>query len=143
MQFNVCMKRFLPFLLVIWSLEGLAQIEGEDYFLLSIYFGGGSFYIDEQGAQDLYEFLDAIENIENYSISIHGHTDNIGGVAYNEWLAEMRSETVIQLMEMHEIDREMITKKDFGLFNPLYDNSTWQGRELNRRVDIILWPISM
>ncbi len=120
-----------------------AQEEGKDYFLHSIYFGGGSYYIDEYSEEGLFEFLDAIENIENYSISIHGHTDNIGPADWNKWLAQMRSESVILLLEKRNIDREMISKKDFGKFNPLYDNSTWQGRFMNRRVDIILWPISM
>jgi flagellar motor protein MotB len=34
----------------------------------------------------------------------------------------------------------MITIQDFGQFNPLFDNSTWEGRRKNRRVDVIVWP---
>ena len=37
------------------------------------------------------------------------------------------------------LKKEAIEIKDFGLFNPVYDNSTGYGRRMNRRVDIILW----
>ena len=137
------MVKLISFILLVYATELIAQEEGKDYFLHSIYFGGGSYYIDEYDEESLYEFLDGIQNIENYSISIHGHTDNIGSVAYNKFLAEMRSDAVIRLLENYNIDRDLISKKDFGKYNPLYDNSTWEGRRLNRRVDIILWPISM
>ena len=117
-----------------------AQQFGEPSFVKSVYFGGGSFYVDYDQMEELQQFLDSIPNLQNYLITVHSHTDNIGGVEYNEWLSEMRSESVIEVLIEHEkLEREMIEIQDFGLFNPIYDNSTWQGRRMNRRVDIILW----
>lgn len=73
-------------------------------------------------------------------ITVHSHTDNVGGSEYNEVLSESRSQSVIKvLLGNKKIKREAIEIKDFGLFNPTYDNSTNYGRRMNRRVDIIFW----
>ncbi|MCK5278818.1 MAG: OmpA family protein, partial [Cyclobacteriaceae bacterium] len=81
-----------------------------------------------------------IHNIDQYNITIHSHTDNIGGVEFNEWLSQMRSQSAMDQLLINNIRQEMIEIKDFGLHNPVYDNSTWEGKLKNRRVDIFLWP---
>lgn len=118
----------------------LAQGFGEPSAIRSVYFRGGSYYVDRAQSTELQQFLDSIPNIHNYVITVHSHTDNVGGKEYNEWLSEMRSEMVIEELILNEkVKKEVIEKKDFGLFNPIFDNSTWEGRRKNRRVDIILW----
>jgi len=107
----------------------------------SIYFGGGSFYIDEMQSEELSQFIAKHLSTGQFNITVHSHTDDIGGAEYNAWLSQMRSETVIQKLIESLIEREAIQIKDFGQFNPVYDNSTWEGRFKNRRVDVILWPI--
>ena len=117
-----------------------AQQQGEPSFIKSIFFRGGSAYVSFQQSQDLVNFLDSIPNLQDYLITIHSHTDPRGGVEYNEILSQMRSESVIEELKLNEkIIEDVIEIKDFGLFNPVYDNSTWYGRRMNRRVDIILW----
>ena len=119
---------------------GLAQKFGEPSAIRSIYFRGGSYYVDREQTQELQHFLDSIPNLHNFLITVHSHTDNVGGKEYNEWLSQMRSESVIEeLISNERVKPEVIEIKDFGLFNPIYDNSTWEGRRKNRRVDIILW----
>jgi len=118
-----------------------AEPERQPAHMFSIYFGGGSWEIDGQQITDLDQFINGIPNILQYDITIHSHTDNIGGADYNAWLSQMRSQaTVYQLMQL-SLPPEMMQIKDFGQYNPVYDNSTWMGRIKNRRVDIILWPI--
>ena len=107
----------------------------------SIFFGGGSYYIDEGQVLELEEFIDALPDIEQYTISIHSHTDNIGGVEYNNWLSQMRSESVIHELILQNIPYDKIYIKDFGEYNPVFDNNTYKGRRMNRRVDIIFEPI--
>lgn len=109
----------------------------------SIYFGGGSYYVDELQLEELYQFMDSIPNIFQYHITVHSHTDNIGGAAYNEWLSEQRSNAVIEKLLRRAIPEELIQRRDFGQYNPVFDNDTWIGRMKNRRVDIIFWPIVM
>ncbi|WP_435356349.1 OmpA family protein [Emticicia sp. SJ17W-69] len=107
----------------------------------SIYFGGGSAYIDRQQAQELYDFVKSIKHLEYYEINIMSHTDNIGGREYNEYLSRMRSKSVIDLLRAMEISQEKLRFKDFAFEAPAYDNNTWEGRERNRRVDIQFKPI--
>lgn len=118
-----------------------AQEEPEAYILKSIYFGGGSYYVDDYQFEELKHLVDSVKDIRDYTITIHSHTDNIGGAAYNEWLSEMRGNAVIQKLLNLDFQSNQIEKRDFGQFNPVYDNDTWEGRRKNRRVDIIFWPV--
>ena len=108
---------------------------------ISIYFGGGSHYISEEQKVKIQQFISNIPHVEQYSITIHSHTDNIGGVEFNDWLSQMRSHSAQEQLLLNNIKQNMIEIKDFGLHNPVYDNSTWEGKRMNRRVDIFLWPL--
>jgi outer membrane protein OmpA-like peptidoglycan-associated protein len=110
-------------------------------YLKSIYFGGGSYDIDNEQINELFQLIDSIPNIERYQISITSHTDNIGGKAYNEWLSGKRSEVVLDYLLLKKLKRENIFIKDFGQENPWYNNNTHQGRIRNRRVDIVFSPL--
>ena len=124
--------------------QGGAATDGpEPQHIFSIYFGGGSWYIEGQQVNSLDEFINSIPDILQYNITIHSHTDNIGGAEYNAWLSQMRSETVVQQLMQFNIPKELMEIKDFGQYNPVYDNNTYLGRLRNRRVDIILWPIAL
>lgn len=129
--------------LVTLSLQAQDKPQEPKMHIYSIYFGGGSYYIDGQQIQGLSDFIDAIPNIENYAISVHGHTDNIGSVEYNNWLSNMRTEKTLDELVKKNIPRDIITISDFGEHNPVYDNSTHQGRIMNRRVDVIIKPLIM
>ena len=108
----------------------------------SIFFGGGSYYIGDDQIGELYHWLDSIPNLlEKYQIHLISHTDPIGGKDYNEWLSKMRSEAVQQILLEKPIPEHKITIKDWGMENPVYSNTSWQGMQLNRRVDVILYPI--
>lgn len=108
----------------------------------SIYFGGGSYYITEDQIADLYHWLDSIPNVlDKYDIQLISHTDPIGGKEYNEWLSEMRSSAVFDVLIEKAVPERKISVKDWGLDNPVYSNNSWQGMRMNRRVDVILYPI--
>ena len=136
------MIRKLLFLFFIFCIKYPST--GQDSKLIrSIYFGGGSYYIDDVQKNDFINFLDSIPNIQEYTITIHSHTDNIGGAAFNKRLSELRSWSAEQIIVPNYAKDEAVEIQDFGQFNPLYDNSTTLGRYKNRRVDIIFWPISL
>lgn len=123
--------------LLLTGYSGLCQ---EPSYQMSIYFGGGSYYITEDQREDVTEFLSNIINVDQYNITIHSHTDNIGGVEFNDMLSKRRSQSAMDQLLLNSIRQEMIEIKDFGLHNPVFDNSTWEGKLGNRRVDILLWP---
>lgn len=110
------------------------------YKTVSIFFGGGSYYIEEEEKKKVRDFF-FNEILTNFEIHIHSHTDNIGGVKFNEWLSKMRSESAFNLLVDDGIPTNKVFIKDHGLYNPEFDNSTWDGRLKNRRVDIVLWPL--
>ena len=108
----------------------------------SIYFDGGSYYIDEFQATELANWLDSIPNLlDKYEIQLISHTDPIGGFEYNQWLSRMRSEAVFYLIVTKDIPEKKIHIKDWGLENPVYDNTSMAGRMMNRRVDVIVRPV--
>jgi outer membrane protein OmpA-like peptidoglycan-associated protein len=129
-------------MLILFSGVSFAQPAPKDEIRMSIYFGGGSYYIDEAQATELYRWLDSIPNLlEKYDIQLISHTDPIGGKEYNEWLSQMRSEAVQQLLHQKQIPDHKISAKDWGLENPVYSNESFNGMQMNRRVDVILYPI--
>ena len=113
--------------------------EGPPY-IKSIFFGGGDYFIDKRQEQELNDFLDSIDGLEQYQIIVTSHTDTIGSLSYNQWLSNMRSLSTIQLLELRGIPQSTIQKKDYGELNPDFDNSTWEGKLRNRRADVILIP---
>ena len=126
------------------SLKLQAQQETQpEYYIFSIYFGGGSYYVTPDQEQELYKWLDNIPAVEQHQISVHSHTDNIGSKQYNDWLSQMRSDAAIEKLIDHGIPPDRITIEDFGELNPVYDNSTWEGKLKNRRVDVIIKPIEL
>jgi len=133
------------FTIVLFSIALVAhgqQHREADQIYKSIFFGGGSYDIDDEQAGTLVQWLDSIPNLlEKYEIHLVSHTDPIGGKEYNEWLSEMRAQGVQQLLLDHSIPEHKISKKSWGLENPIYSNDSFSGMQMNRRVDVILYPI--
>lgn len=128
--------------LLLILLPGCAWAQQKEEIRKSIYFDGGSYFIDEYQVNDLYHWLDSIPNIlEKFEIQLISHTDPIGGRRYNEWLSKMRSESVHELLIQKNIPESIIHAKDWGLDNPVYSNESFGGMIMNRRVDVILHPV--
>jgi outer membrane protein OmpA-like peptidoglycan-associated protein len=128
--------------ILLLSVSVLAQ-QQYDEIRKSIFFGGGSYYVDDDQIEELYDWLDSIPNLlDKYDIHLISHTDPIGGKEYNDWLSKMRSEAVEQIiLNRGDISERKITIKDWGLENPVYSNTSYGGMQMNRRVDVILYPI--
>lgn len=116
------------------------KIDNQDR-MISIFFDGGSYYIDDNQFNRLEDFINEIEDIREFEIELHGHTDNIGSIEYNQYLSTMRSQATYNLLIMFHIDPKIITRHDFGELSPVYSNDTWRGKLHNRRVDIIFKKI--
>lgn len=133
-------RSMLLILTFLFSKDAIAQ--HRDEIIKSIYFGGGSYAIDESQQKALSDWLDSIPNLlDRYEIELISHTDPIGGKRFNEWLSQMRSETVFQILTDMSIPEKMIHIKDWSFDNPVYSNETFQGMIMNRRVDVIVRPV--
>lgn len=121
--------------------ESVSEVDPNKPLIKSVFFGGGSYYIDGEQVDELKDFLGTIPDINMYTITIHSHTDNIGGMEYNAWLSQMRSESVAYELIMQNVPGNSIHIKDFGQGNPSFNNQSYRGRLMNRRVDIIFEQI--
>jgi outer membrane protein OmpA-like peptidoglycan-associated protein len=77
---------------------------------------------------------------KGYVIEIAGFTDSTGGLQKNRILSQRRADSVIHyLVDNHQIPlRRIVTPYGYGKTNPIADNSTRDGREQNRRVEVKL-----
>ncbi len=79
------------------------------------------------------EFLKTYPNAKGV---IEGHTDNVGGAAYNQKLSERRAQAVVNyLVKKYGIDPARLEAKGYGLTKPIASNKTAEGRQKNRRVE--------
>lgn len=144
------MKKTLTFFLSIFCFASLAICQEADPDnpndhepkIKSIYFGGGSYTIDSKQANDVLEWLDGIENIHMYQITIKSHTDNIGSKRFNQYLSEMRSESAFLLLQQFPTDLFNIRVNDYGEQAPDFRNNSRENQFRNRRVDIILMKVN-
>ena len=79
---------------------------------------------------------DSLSAAPGINVEIGGHTDSRGSDAYNEKLSERRSESVMQYLIGRGIGSERMSAHGYGESNPVADNETDEGRELNRRVEL-------
>ena len=71
--------------------------------------------------------------------TIEGHTDNTGSAAYNQLLSERRANAVRQMMiGKHGIDASQINAVGMGQNSPAMSNDTAEGRNANRRVELVM-----
>lgn len=87
-----------------------------------------------------YTMLDEVADImlknPNVSFSVSGYTDNKGTVSYNNKLSQRRANEARTYLISRGVEIDRVTAKGYGKLNPKYDNSTPQGMQLNRRVEI-------
>ena len=71
-------------------------------------------------------------------LEVEGHTDNVGGESYNQGLSEKRAGAVQEYLVNQGLGSDSVTAKGFGETMPIAENTTAQGRQQNRRVEIIV-----
>jgi outer membrane protein OmpA-like peptidoglycan-associated protein len=71
-------------------------------------------------------------------ITVEGHTDNVGNVESNQRLSEQRSHAVLAFLIEQKIPTTAVDTAGFGEARPVASNDTPEGRQQNRRVEIIV-----
>jgi len=72
------------------------------------------------------------------SLVIEGHTDNVGTDTYNQTLSQSRADSVKAFLLNLGVAGNRITAYGKGKSSPVADNSTESGRQMNRRVEVII-----
>lgn len=109
---------------------GKAEIYG-------IYFDFASDRIKEESEPVLAEIAKVMAQNPSWTLSVEGHTDNIGGDAFNVNLSQRRSAAVRQaLLTRYQVAGSRLTTNGFGASRPKDTNETLAGRARNRRVEL-------
>ena len=74
---------------------------------------------------------------KDVKVEVAGHTDSQGSDAYNHKLSHQRAEVVREYLIGKGVPAENLTFKGYGETNPVASNDTKEGREQNRRVELI------
>ncbi|MGA3327941.1 MAG: OmpA family protein [Terriglobia bacterium] len=72
------------------------------------------------------------------NIEVDGHTDNVGGDEYNQNLSEQRAGSVRDYLVAQGVTTNSVTAKGFGKTQPVGTNDTAEGRQINRRVELVV-----
>ena len=95
---------------------------------------------------DFYRVLDSValvlNEFEKTYIDVTGHTDNTGSAALNQRLSEARANSVARYLESQKVVAQRFVTTGHGFRQPIASNDTPEGRALNRRVEIILTPVT-
>ena len=103
-----------------------------------ILFGVNSANIRPESTPTLEEIGAMLESYPDLRIAIEGHTDSQGDDAYNQELSERRAAAVRQyLIEAYGIAANRLEAAGYGESRPVADNETPEGRQQNRRVELV------
>lgn len=104
--------------------------------LENVFYATASFELDIRSNSELNKVADFLNDNPTVTISIEGHTDNIGSKSANISLSKNRAKSVYQYLVERGIDKSRLSSKGFGSSEPVADNESEEGRRKNRRTEI-------
>ncbi|HEY0930568.1 MAG TPA: OmpA family protein [Gemmatimonas sp.] len=103
-----------------------------------IYFDTGKDVIRPESTPTLKEIAAMLREHADLRLTIEGHTDNVGAAPANLTLSQRRADAVRQaLVSEYGIDGARLTAKGLGQTVPAAPNTTPEGRQQNRRVELV------
>lgn len=105
---------------------------------LQVSFDSEGTAIDSASQEQLLELATILMICPYFDVRITGHTDASGSEAQNLRLSRERAESVAAFLRSFGVDDEMLSARGAGSSVPLADNSTPEGRALNRRIEFTL-----
>jgi OOP family OmpA-OmpF porin len=100
----------------------------------NIYFKTGSYILLPISNKSLDEVAEILRQNSSIKLMIEGHTDNIGKDSSNQSLSKKRANTVVNYLISKGIDSARLKAIGYGAQRPIVENTTSEGRALNRRV---------
>lgn len=122
-------------------LKGVVYISLADNML----FKSGSYEISPGAMDILGKIAKIIKDYNEYDVLVEGNTDNVPisrtNIRNNWDLSALRASSVVQvLQDRFDVNPSRLTAGGRGEYNPISTNATAQGRQLNRRTEIIITP---
>lgn len=105
--------------------------------------GTGSFDVNSatlkaESAAKLDNLVAFLNEYPQANVEVVGYTDTSGAAAYNQKMSEKRAESVANALVEKGIDASRIQARGEGENNPIASNDTLEGRQQNRRVEVIV-----
>jgi outer membrane protein OmpA-like peptidoglycan-associated protein/tetratricopeptide (TPR) repeat protein len=110
----------------------------KSYRINDIYFPFNSFNLTAESKVVLDQLIDFLNENQNISIQVQGHTDNIGNDANNLKLSENRARSVYNYLIEKGIPEKRLSYKGFGKSMPVAGNDSEEGRAKNRRTVFVI-----
>jgi OmpA-OmpF porin, OOP family len=107
-----------------------------NYRLDNVHFDTDKASLRPDSYTELSELLDYLRRHEEIKIEIAGHTDNVGTDAHNLKLSQDRANTIRNYLISKGIKPIRLTAKGYGTAQPVADNNSTEGRQLNRRTEV-------
>jgi outer membrane protein OmpA-like peptidoglycan-associated protein len=96
---------------------------------------------------NFYEVLDSVALVLNKypktTVDVVGHTDSVGEAGYNQMLSEQRASAVAKYLSGQKVLATRLLVQGRGENQPVATNDTEAGRKLNRRVEIVIVPLTI
>ena len=93
---------------------------------------------------NFYSTLDAVGRVlakfQDSQLMVGGHADSTGSVAFNQRLSADRAQAVANYLRSNGVQSNLLMSRGYGSELPVADNSTPQGRQMNRRVELDIVP---
>lgn len=126
------------------KLSVLGRVREERRLVLTIsaqsLFSPGDANILRAAKERLSILVDAVRSMADRRLVIQGHTDSIGGEADNQILSMRRAQAIREYLIKNGILADRIEAVGFGETRPIADNATYEGRERNRRIEVLVEP---
>ena len=106
--------------------------------LSDVLFDTGKYTLRPMAREKLAKISGIILVYPDLRLAIEGNTDSVGGDAMNQELSERRAGAVLDYLAMQNIPLASMTSQGFGKTQPVASNDTAEGRQQNRRVEMIV-----
>lgn len=117
----------------------LVPIEvGQTVRLNNIFFETGKADLKSESFTELNRVIEFLQQNPNIKIELSGHTDNVGNDEFNKTLSQKRADSVMAYLVTNGIDPTRLLAKGYGMEKPVADNTTEEGKAMNRRVEFTI-----
>jgi len=103
-----------------------------------VLFGFNKYTLKPEAREKLAKISGIVLAYPDLTLNIEGHTDSIGSDEYNQQLSEKRADSVRGYLISQGVKPDNVSATGLGKANPVADNGTSQGRQLNRRVEMVV-----
>ncbi|MDO9162021.1 MAG: OmpA family protein [Methylococcaceae bacterium] len=106
--------------------------------LSDVLFSTNQAQLKSGGVRNVYKLADFLNQYPKYKVLVEGHTDSVGSDEHNQDLSERRAFAVQNALIDARVSSDRISARGYGEGMPIASNDNAGGRQLNRRVEIIL-----